>query len=132
MDLPPGRSGSSVKKSGDRRGGSKNGGSACVVGMSTFPDAATAARIGRQLVEDAIVACANVLPGIRSIYFWNNEVQEGDEVLVFFKLPAANFAEFQKRLSALHPYDVPEIIQLKISAGLPSYLRWVAQNCASH
>ncbi len=100
------------------------------IALSTFPDEETAKKIAHELVESALAACANIVPSVQSIYFWNGKVEEGSEVLGIFKLTAAGFAEFQTRLRALHPYDVPEIVRLNIAEGSPDYLRWIAQSCA--
>jgi periplasmic divalent cation tolerance protein len=99
------------------------------IALSTFPDEETARKIARELVEGALVACANIIPSIRSIYFWDGKVEENAEALGIFKLMGARFEEFQTRLRALHPYDVPEIIRLKIEDGSPEYLRWITESC---
>ena len=98
--------------------------------LSTFPDAETARRISTELVDGKLVACANVLPQVHSIYQWQGKLEAGDETLVFFKTSAARFAELQGKLRELHPYEVPEIIALNLSEGLPDYLRWVHESCA--
>lgn len=98
--------------------------------LSTFPDAATARRIARQLVEERCAACANILPQIESIYWWEEKVERANETLVLFKTSAARYAALAIRLRQLHPYEVPEIIALPIGEGLPEYLRWIAQSCA--
>ncbi|HEY2102269.1 MAG TPA: divalent-cation tolerance protein CutA [Chthoniobacterales bacterium] len=100
------------------------------VALSTFPDVDTARRISRELVENALVACASVIPSVESMYFWKDKVEESAEVLVIFKLTAARFAEFSKRLLQLHPYEVPEIIRLGVTEGSPDYLRWISESCS--
>lgn len=117
MDLPAGGAGCGVKAE-------------FVIALSTFPDKETANRIAREMVEGALAACANIVPSITSIYFWKDRVEEGTEVLGIFKLTASRFDEFQTRLRALHPHDVPEIIRVNIAEGSPEYLRWVAESCA--
>ena len=97
--------------------------------LSTFPDRETAQRISNQLVSEKYVACANILPSIESIYRWKGKIESGNETLVFFKLSEDRQSAFQKKLCSLHPYEVPEIISIPISNGLPAYLRWVAENC---
>jgi periplasmic divalent cation tolerance protein len=96
--------------------------------LSTFPDIETARRISRDLVTGNFAACANIIPAIESIYRWQGKIETGNETLVFFKTTAASSAAFQEKLKSLHPYDVPEIIFIPVSAGLPEYLRWVADN----
>ncbi len=97
--------------------------------LSTFPDAATARRIARELVEKKCAACANLLPPVESIYWWEGKVETGNETLAFFKTTASRYEALETSLRQLHPYDVPEIIALPIAQGLPEYLRWVSENC---
>jgi periplasmic divalent cation tolerance protein len=102
-----------------------------LLALSTFPDAETARKISNQLVTEKFVACANILPGVESIYRWKENIETGNETLVFFKLSEARQAAFQEKLQSLHPYEVPEIIFVSVANGLPDYLRWVAESCAS-
>lgn len=101
-----------------------------LLAFSTFPDAETARRISNQLVTEKFAACASVLPGVESIYRWKGKIETGNETLVFFKLSEDRHSAFQEKLRSLHPYEVPEIIFLKIDGGLPEYLRWVTESCA--
>lgn len=100
-----------------------------LIAFCTFPNAETANRIARELVEAQLVACGNVLPEIHSVYRWQGKVESGDEALAIFKLAANRYSAFETKLRSLHPYDVPEIISFRIDHGLPEYLRWVTQNC---
>ena len=100
-----------------------------VLALSTFPDREIAQRISNQLVTEKFVACANILPAIESVYRWKEKLESGTETLVFFKLSEDRQSAFQDKLRSLHPYEVPEIILVPISSGLPEYLRWVAENC---
>lgn len=101
-----------------------------LLAISTFPDRETAQRISAQLVDDRFAACANILPGIESIYRWKEKIETGNETLVLFKLSDERRSAFQEKLRSLHPYEVPEIIFFPVSDGLPEYLRWVVENCA--
>jgi periplasmic divalent cation tolerance protein len=101
-----------------------------LLALSTFPDRETAQRISNQLVAEKFAACANILPGVESIYRWKEKIETGNETLVFFKLSDDRQPAFQEKLRSLHPYEVPEIIFFPISSGLPDYLRWVWENCA--
>jgi periplasmic divalent cation tolerance protein len=102
-----------------------------MLAFSTFPDIETARRIARQLVTENLAACANIVPAVESIYRWQEKIENAQETLVFFKTTAAGYAAFQDRLKSLHPYEVPEIICLRIADGLPEYLRWVNAGCVS-
>ena len=102
-----------------------------LLALSTFPDGETARRISNQLVTEKFAACANILPGVESIYRWKEKIDTGNETLVFFKLSEDRQAAFQEKLRSLHPYEVPELIFVQVADGLPEYLRWVAESCAS-
>jgi periplasmic divalent cation tolerance protein len=97
--------------------------------LSSFPDMATARRIAGKLIEEKCAACANILPAIESIYWWQGKVENGAETLVFFKTSDKNYERLQAILRQLHPYEVPEIIAIPVDRGLPDYLQWVAANC---
>jgi periplasmic divalent cation tolerance protein len=101
-----------------------------LLALSTFPDQETARGISNELVTKKLAACANILPGVESIYRWKEQIESGNETLVLFKLSEDRQSAFQEKLRSLHPYEVPEIIFLPISSGLPEYLRWVTENCS--
>ena len=100
-----------------------------LLALSTFPDEEIARRISNQLVSERFVACANILPAIESIYRWKERIESGNETLVLFKLSEDRQSAFHDKLRSLHPYDVPEIIFVPVTGGLPEYLQWVAENC---
>ena len=97
--------------------------------LSTFPDAEIAHRISKELVSERFAACANILPSVESIYRWKEKIESGNETFVFFKVSEERQSAFKDKLRSLHPYDVPEIIFVPVTSGLPEYLRWVAANC---
>jgi periplasmic divalent cation tolerance protein len=101
-----------------------------LLALSTFPDAETARRIVHEIVESRLAACGNIVPQIESIYRWQGKVESSGEALVLFKLDAERYPEFEEKLRALHPYEVPEIICVKVKGGSPDYLRWVTESCA--
>jgi periplasmic divalent cation tolerance protein len=100
-----------------------------LLALSTFPDAETARRISNQLVSERFVACANILSAVESIYRWKEKIETGSETLVLFKLSENGQSAFQQKLRSVHPYEIPEVIFVPISSGLPEYVRWVADNC---
>ena len=101
-----------------------------LIAFCTFPNAEIAAKIGKEVVEQRLAACANILPGIRSIYRWEGKVDSADEVLAIFKLAGSCYAEFETKIRSVHPYEVPEIVAFPIRNGLPAYLDWVRDSCA--
>jgi periplasmic divalent cation tolerance protein len=99
-----------------------------IVIFCTVPDRESGGRIGHALVEERLAACVNLVPGLTSIYRWQGAVQQETECLLLIKTTAARFAALAERLKALHPYDVPEIIALPVTNGLPAYLNWITEN----
>mgnify|MGYP001043922135 FL=1 len=91
------------------------------------PDAETARDIARRLVEDGVAACVNVGAPVLSIYRWKGEVESADEIPLFIKTTAARQRAVQETIARLHPYEVPEIIAVPVTEGLPAYLDWVRQ-----
>ena len=100
-----------------------------VIAISTFPDPETANRIAEALVAGKLAACANLIPGVHSIYRWKEKIETASEVVVFFKTTQDRVVSFEEKLRSLHPYEVPELICIKIDSGSPDYLRWVSDNC---
>lgn len=98
----------------------------CVV-LVTCPDRATATRIAGALVDEELAACANLVDGVTSIYRWEGQVQEDAEVLLIIKTRRARFDALAERVTALHPYDVPEVIACDITAGNANYLKWIEE-----
>lgn len=94
----------------------------------TAPDGDTGRRIAEELVEYRLAACVNLLPGIESVYRWQGEVQRDSEVLLLIKARASDYAEVEAAIMALHPYELPEIVAVPLSGGLPAYLDWVAKH----
>ena len=93
--------------------------------MVTAPDADEGARLARALVEERLAACVNVVPGLRSVYRWQGEVEEAAEVLLVAKTRRDRVAALAARVRELHPYDLPETLALDASGGSAAYLDWV-------
>ena len=93
--------------------------------LSTAPDRATAERIAGALIEERLAACVNIVPGVSSIYRWKGKIERDAEVLCLIKTRASLLTKLSRRLTALHPYDVPEVIALPISGGAKPYLKWL-------
>ncbi|MBD8527844.1 divalent-cation tolerance protein CutA [Pseudomarimonas arenosa] len=91
----------------------------------TCPDSASAERLAAALVEQGLAACVNLLPGIRSIYRWQGTIEQGEEVLLLIKSRDALFTELSAAVLRLHPYELPELIAVKVDSGLPAYLDWL-------
>ncbi len=87
-----------------------------------------AASIAGALVAEKLVACVNIVPRIRSVYWWKGEVCDEPEVLMIMKTRTSLFLDLQSRVRELHSYEVPEIIAFPVSDGLPAYLDWVVES----
>lgn len=94
--------------------------------LTNLPDAASAERIARRLVEQRLAACVNILAPCTSVYRWNAAIETAAEVPLLIKTTRARYAELQDVLAEAHPYELPEIIAVPLEAGLPGYLAWVA------
>ena len=94
--------------------------------ITNCPDEQSANTIALAVVEAKLAACVNILPRVQSVYRWQGKVESASEIPLFFKSTAASYPALETRIRELHPYDVPEIIALPISHGLPAYLNWVA------
>lgn len=95
--------------------------------FSNFPDRASAELAAGVLVTDRLAACVNVLAECASVYRWQGKVEHAREVPLMIKTTRAAFPQLELALHKLHPYELPEIIAVSVSAGLPAYLDWVAQ-----
>lgn len=93
--------------------------------QTTVPDMMLAKYIAHQLVEDGIVACANLAQAGLSMYMWEGELQGDQEITLSFKTTVARMPELAERLRSMHPYDLPELICLPVLGGYASYLDWV-------
>jgi periplasmic divalent cation tolerance protein len=98
--------------------------------MSTLPDLAVAQQLARTLIERRLAACVSVLAPCTSVYRWRGTVEQAAEVPVLIKTTAGRYAELESALRVLHPYELPEIIAVPVTHGLPGYLDWVAAETA--
>ncbi|MDP3939533.1 MAG: divalent-cation tolerance protein CutA [Deltaproteobacteria bacterium] len=111
--------------SGGRK--ARAGGGSCLLVLSTAPDRATAERIARALVGERLAACVNVIPGLTSLYRWKGKIERDREVLCLIKTRKPLLPKLIRRLTALHPYDVPEVIALPIAGGARPYMNWLLE-----
>ncbi len=95
--------------------------------ISNFPDHASAEFAAGVLIADKLAACANILPVCMSIYRWEGKVEQTSETPLLLKTTLVAYPRLESALRELHPYEIPEIIAIPVTAGLPAYLAWVAQ-----
>ena len=93
--------------------------------LSTAPNAEIGALIARALVEERLAACVNLIPGVRSIYHWEDGIQDDSEVVLIIKTRAERCKALAARIEDLHPYDVPEVLVLPAVGGSVRYLGWI-------
>ncbi len=93
--------------------------------FTAFANEDDAARVARVLVEERLAACANLLPGARSIYAWEGKVADEREVVVLMKTRKQDWPALMSRLHELHPYDTPECVAVRLAAGAPRYMAWL-------
>jgi periplasmic divalent cation tolerance protein len=98
--------------------------------LATAPDAETAKKIARVLVEERLVACVNIVAGVTSIYRWQGKLEETAEVLLVMKTVSERLPAVVTRTKELHPNKVPEVIALPVEAALPAYAEWVVDETA--
>ena len=96
-----------------------------LVVLCTAPNAETADRLARGLVEERLAACVNIITGVQSVYRWDGKVNAEAELQLVIKTSARRFEQIRVWLAAEHPYDVPEIVALPIVAGSAGYLEWI-------
>ena len=91
----------------------------------TAPSESEARRIAEVVVADRLAACANILPGMKSVYHWEGKIEQGNEVIVLLKTRAALFQAVEARVKELHSYDTPCIVALPVTAAHQPYLDWI-------
>ncbi|MCA1325710.1 divalent-cation tolerance protein CutA [Herbaspirillum sp. alder98] len=99
--------------------------------LTNVPEAELAERLSRQLVEQQLAACVNILPAVTSIYRWADKIEQASEIPLLIKTTQARYGEVERAILAAHPYDVPEIIIVPVAGGLPSYLQWMRDETAA-
>ncbi len=96
-----------------------------IVILTTVASADEAVALIRALLDRRLIACGNILPGVRSLYRWEGKVADEQEVIVLLKTRASRVEALEMAFGELHPYRVPELLALPVSAGLHKYLEWI-------
>jgi periplasmic divalent cation tolerance protein len=96
--------------------------------LCTCPDDAVATDLSHRLVEQGLAACINRFGGLTSVYKWKGEMKEGTEVQLIIKTSDAALERLIDELQRLHPYELPEIIAIPITAGYAPYLKWIRES----
>jgi len=93
--------------------------------ITNLPDRESAARLARALVDKRLAACINILSPCRSVYRWRGAVEDTEEFPMLIKTSRSRYPELEAAIRAGHPYELPEIIAVPLTAGLPAYIEWV-------
>lgn len=96
-----------------------------IIVLTTCPDEPCAEQLATTLVEGGLAACVNIVPGIRSVYRWQGKVVREAELLLVIKSRSEQFTALQESIVQHHPYELPEVIAVSVSAGHIPYLAWI-------
>ena len=108
----------------------KSAGQVLVI-LVTTANQEEAIRIGKEMVNAKLAACANIIPGIQSIYRWEEKLVQEQEVLLILKSIKPRYRALEKAIKAMHTYEIPEIIALPVKEGLDRYIGWVSRETHS-
>lgn len=92
--------------------------------LCTCPDQ-EAERIARAVLDKRLAACVNIVGGVKSLYWWKDNIEKSDETLLIIKVPTELYPELERHLVEVHPYDTPEVLALDVVDGSRSYISWV-------
>lgn len=101
-----------------------------LVVLTTLASTEEAAGLVRALLDRRLIACGTILPGARSLYRWEGKIADEQEVIVLLKTRSACLAPLEAAFAELHPYKVPELLALPVTAGLDKYLGWITSETA--
>lgn len=93
--------------------------------LTNVPEAGVATQLAALLVDQGLAACVNILAPCTSIYHWQGKTESAQEIPLLIKTTQSRYMEVESAICKLHPYELPEIIQVPISGGLPAYLQWL-------
>lgn len=99
-----------------------------VTAFCTVPNSEVADNITNDVLSNKLVACVNVIPGIKSSYWWEGKVAHDNELLLLMKTHQELVPQLTEKIVALHPYEVPELIIQPIVGGHPEYLSWIGES----
>lgn len=93
--------------------------------ITNLPDAPSAERLARHLIDERAAACVNQFAPCTSTYRWRGNIESATEVPLLIKTTRTAYPRLEKLIRAVHPYELPEIIAVPVTAGLPAYLGWI-------
>jgi len=99
--------------------------------LVTAPNLRVARKLARLALAERAAACANLIPGVESHYWWKRKLEKGREVMVIFKTRSSQVEKLEKIIIDNHPYDTPEFVAFPLSGGNARYLDWLTQSTMS-
>ncbi len=96
-----------------------------IVVFTMVSDKKEATKIAQSLLKERLIACANIVGPVSSLFWWEGKINKANEFLVIMKSRNNLFKKLSERVKELHSYEVPEVITLPVTEGLPSYLNWL-------
>jgi periplasmic divalent cation tolerance protein len=98
--------------------------------LTTLPERAGAEALARELLAARLAACIQIGTTVQSLYHWRGEIETADEIPIAIKTRARLYSQVEEAIRRGHPYELPEIVAVPISNGLPAYLDWIAAETA--
>ena len=97
-----------------------------VLVITNFPDKKTASALAEVLIDQHVAACVNMLSPCTSVYRWQDKVESAEEIPMLIKTQRQHYERVEQLIKIMHPYELPEVIMVPITRGLPAYLQWIA------
>ena len=94
--------------------------------MTNLPNQDVALKLANRLVESGLAACVNIMAPCTSVYIWQGSLETVEEIPLLIKALKQNYSAIEKEIQSIHPYELPEIIAVPLTDGLPQYLNWIA------
>lgn len=95
----------------------------------SYPDFTRAEHAAQTLVKQRLAACVHIFPTMTAVYMWQDKLETAQEHLLIIKATTLHYSAIENCLKTHHPYDIPEIIAMPITQGLPAYLSWINTTC---
>ena len=93
--------------------------------LTNLPDQESAESLAQELVEQKLAACVNILAPCKSVYRWQGKIEHAQEIPLLIKTSSSAYSALEAAIHQLHPYELPEIVQVPLSGGLPAYIQWL-------
>lgn len=94
--------------------------------ITNLPNRDVALKLANRLVESGLAACVNIMAPCTSVYIWQDSLETVEEIPLLIKALKQNYSAIEKEIQSIHPYELPEIIAVPLTDGLPQYLNWIA------